>query len=112
MAVLEVRNLSKSYGGVRALSDVSFSVAAGEMVAMIGPNGAGKTTCFNVLNGQLSPDSGEVLLGGVHTLTGPVWGAAGFTWLQDAMARSIDYWRAAIGGVILFLVLARWRLSR
>ena len=63
MAALAVRNLSKSYGGVRALTGVSFSVAAGEMVAMIGPNGAGKTTCFNVLSGQLAPDSGEVLLG-------------------------------------------------
>jgi branched-chain amino acid transport system permease protein len=52
-----------------------------------------------------------VLLGGVHTLTGPVWGAAGFTWLQDVMARSVEYWRAAIGAAILLLVFARWRLS-
>ena len=52
-----------------------------------------------------------VMLGGVHTLTGPVWGAAGFTWLQDVMARSIEYWRAAMGAAILLLVLARWRLS-
>ena len=68
MATLTVRNLSKSYGGVRALAGVSFEVAAGEMVAMIGPNGAGKTTCFNVLNGQLSPDAGEVLLDGTSLL--------------------------------------------
>ena len=47
-----------------------------------------------------------VLLGGVQTLTGPVWGAALFTWLEDALAREIAYWRAAIGTVILFLVLA------
>lgn len=47
-----------------------------------------------------------VLLGGVQTLTGPLWGAALFTWLQDALARGIDYWRAVIGGVILVLVLA------
>jgi branched-chain amino acid transport system permease protein len=46
-----------------------------------------------------------VLLGGLHTLTGPVWGAALFTWLQDAVARGFDYWRAAIGAVILLLVL-------
>ena len=64
MATLSVRDLSKSYGGVHALAGVSFDVAAGEMVALIGPNGAGKTTCFNVLNGQLAPDSGEVLLDG------------------------------------------------
>ena len=47
-----------------------------------------------------------VLLGGVQTLTGPVWGAALFTWLEDAVAREIAYWRAAIGAVILLLVLA------
>jgi branched-chain amino acid transport system ATP-binding protein len=61
--VLSVENLSKAYGGVRAVHDVSFSVAPGEMVAIIGPNGAGKTTCFNMLNGQLVPDSGEIRLG-------------------------------------------------
>jgi branched-chain amino acid transport system ATP-binding protein len=63
MAILSVKNLSKAYGGVQALREVSFEVHAGELVAMIGPNGAGKTTCFNILNGQLTPDSGEVLLG-------------------------------------------------
>ena len=62
-AVLSVEHLSKSYGGVKAVQDVSFSVAPGEMVAIIGPNGAGKTTCFNMLNGQLEPDCGEIRLG-------------------------------------------------
>jgi branched-chain amino acid transport system permease protein len=47
-----------------------------------------------------------VLLGGLHTLTGPVWGAALFTWLQDSMSRGFDYWRAVIGAVILLLVVA------
>ena len=60
MTVLEVRNLSKSFGGVRAVADVSFSLAAGELLAMIGPNGAGKTTCFNLLSGQLAPESGSI----------------------------------------------------
>jgi branched-chain amino acid transport system permease protein len=46
-----------------------------------------------------------VLLGGLHTLTGPVWGAALFTWLQDSVSRGFDYWRAVIGAVILLLVL-------
>ena len=64
MAALSVRNLSKAYGGVRAVDRVSFEVASGELVAMIGPNGAGKTTCFNLLNGQLEPDAGEILLEG------------------------------------------------
>ena len=61
--VLSVSNLSKAYGGVQAVRNVSFGVAPGEMVAIIGPNGAGKTTCFNMLNGQLAPDSGEIRLG-------------------------------------------------
>jgi len=60
MEILAVSGLSKAYGGVRALHEVSFSVAAGELVAMIGPNGAGKTTCFNIINGQVEPDSGDV----------------------------------------------------
>ena len=47
-----------------------------------------------------------VLLGGVQTLTGPAWGAVLFTWLEDTVSRSIDYWRAALGAVILLLVLA------
>ena len=64
MSALEVRGLSKAYGGVQAVRDVSFAVDAGEVVALIGPNGAGKTTCFNMLNGQLRPDSGEIALAG------------------------------------------------
>ena len=64
MSALEVRGLSKAYGGVQAVRDVSFAVNAGEVVALIGPNGAGKTTCFNLLNGQLRPDSGEIALAG------------------------------------------------
>ncbi|MGE0223371.1 MAG: ABC transporter ATP-binding protein [Acetobacteraceae bacterium] len=65
MSLLVARNLRKDYGGVRAVADISFAVEAGEMVALIGPNGAGKSTCFNLLNGQVLPDSGQVLLGGV-----------------------------------------------
>ena len=61
--VLSVRGLSKAYGGVQAVHEVSFEVSAGEMVALIGPNGAGKTTCFNMLGGQLVPDAGEIRLG-------------------------------------------------
>ncbi len=61
--VLRVEGLAKTFGGVRAVSNLSFTVAAGEVVALIGPNGAGKTTCFNLVNGQLAPDSGTVTLG-------------------------------------------------
>jgi branched-chain amino acid transport system ATP-binding protein len=61
MNILTVKALSKSFLGVRAVARVGFSVAAGELLAMIGPNGAGKTTCFNLINGQLRPDAGEIL---------------------------------------------------
>lgn len=64
MSLLSVRNLTKSFGGVAALDGVSFDLPAGQMLALIGPNGAGKSTCFNVLNGQLTPDAGAVLLAG------------------------------------------------
>jgi branched-chain amino acid transport system ATP-binding protein len=64
MSVLAVRSLSKAFGGVRAVDEVTFDIGKGEFLAMIGPNGAGKSTCFNMVNGQLSPDSGAILLEG------------------------------------------------
>jgi len=64
MSVLELRSLSKSFGGVHAVDEVSFAVGRGEFLAMIGPNGAGKSTCFNMINGQLAPDSGAILFEG------------------------------------------------
>jgi len=63
-AVLEVRGLSKAFGGVQAVAEVDFDLAAGELLALIGPNGAGKSTCFNLINGQLRPDAGNVRLAG------------------------------------------------
>jgi branched-chain amino acid transport system ATP-binding protein len=57
---LDVRALAKTFGGVRAVDDCSFSVAAGSITALIGPNGAGKTTVFNLISGMLRPDGGEI----------------------------------------------------
>jgi branched-chain amino acid transport system ATP-binding protein len=64
MSVLEVRGLSKSFGGVLAVNEVNFAVQPAEFLAMIGPNGAGKSTCFNMINGQLRPDAGQILVAG------------------------------------------------
>ena len=66
MSLLQVTDLSKAFGGVTAVHRVSFAVSPGELLALIGPNGAGKSTCFNMVNGQLRPDSGSVTLGGVE----------------------------------------------
>lgn len=63
-AVLDVQDLMRSFGGIKAVNGVSFSVMPGELKALIGPNGAGKSTCFNMLMGQLTPSSGKVFLNG------------------------------------------------
>jgi ABC-type branched-subunit amino acid transport system ATPase component len=68
MALLSIRHVSKSFGGVRALEDISFDVAAGELIGLIGPNGSGKTTLINILSGHQSADRGEVLLDGQSLL--------------------------------------------
>ncbi len=79
--LLAVDGLSKSFGGVRAVRGVSFSLQAGEILALIGPNGAGKSTCFNMLNGQTVPDAGRISLLGQDT-TGK---------------RPRDVWRLGVG---------------
>lgn len=58
--LLDVRHVVKSFGGLRAVDDCSFSVAAGSITALIGPNGAGKTTVFHLISGLLHPDGGEI----------------------------------------------------
>ena len=62
--ILDVRSLSRAFGGLKAVDNVSFAVRRGVILGIIGPNGAGKTTVFNLLNGFLAPDAGEVLLDG------------------------------------------------
>ncbi len=63
-ALLQVRAISKSFRGLRAVSDASFDVADGSIVGLIGPNGAGKTTIFNMIAGEFGPDQGEIEFGG------------------------------------------------
>ncbi len=64
MSLLEVKKVSRFFGGLVAVKDVSFEVKKGEILALIGPNGAGKTTLFNVVNGFYAPSRGEVLFRG------------------------------------------------
>jgi branched-chain amino acid transport system ATP-binding protein len=63
--MLQIRHLSKSFGGVKATDDVTLDFAPGSLTAVIGPNGAGKSTFFNLVTGALRPDAGEILLDGV-----------------------------------------------
>jgi branched-chain amino acid transport system ATP-binding protein len=59
--ILQVKNVSKLFGGLQALSDVSFDLQQGRILGLIGPNGAGKTTLFNVINGVYTPEQGQVI---------------------------------------------------
>ena len=63
-ALLEVRDLNKRFGGLRAVQDLSFDLQEGEILALIGPNGAGKTTTFHLITGFHRPDSGQIVFGG------------------------------------------------
>ena len=79
--LLRVQGLGKAFGGVQAVDDVGFELHAGELLALIGPNGAGKSTCFNMINGQLVPDRGRILLAGTDI----------------AGRRPRDIWRLGVG---------------
>ncbi|WP_215403015.1 ABC transporter ATP-binding protein [Janthinobacterium sp. JC611] len=75
--MLTIKNLSKSFGGVHAVQDVSFTVKEGNIHSVIGPNGAGKTTLFNLITGVYTPSKGEILLNGENVAAMP----------PDALAR-------------------------
>jgi branched-chain amino acid transport system ATP-binding protein len=71
--LLEIDNVSKSFGGVAANVEISFDVREGEILGLIGPNGAGKTSLFNLISGEITPDAGEIRLRGARVSgTGPV----------------------------------------
>jgi branched-chain amino acid transport system ATP-binding protein len=74
LPLLQVDNVSKRFGGIVALDDVSFDAEAGEIVGLIGPNGAGKTTAFNVITRLYTPEEGEVLFDGTSLLDTPASG--------------------------------------
>ena len=64
MALLEITNITKTFGGLKAISEVTFSLEKGRIVSIIGPNGAGKTTFFNTLTGIYKPDGGSITFNG------------------------------------------------
>jgi branched-chain amino acid transport system ATP-binding protein len=72
-ALLSVENISKNFGGLKAISDVSLSVTAGEICSVIGPNGAGKTTLFNIISGVLRPSAGRIMFGGTDLARVSPW---------------------------------------
>ncbi|HTL53832.1 MAG TPA: ATP-binding cassette domain-containing protein, partial [Planctomycetota bacterium] len=67
--MIEVKNLSKSYGGLRAVDNLSFSISQGDIVGFLGPNGAGKTTTMKILTGFLAPSAGTVSIAGFDVLS-------------------------------------------
>jgi branched-chain amino acid transport system ATP-binding protein len=75
-ALLVVSALSKHFGGLRAVADLTFTVADGEILALIGPNGAGKSTVFNLINGVYPPDSGRIIFAGADITGKPTYEVA------------------------------------
>jgi len=73
MTILQVQNLVKRFGGLAAVDDVSFELAAGRILALIGPNGAGKTTCFNMIAGAFAPSGGRIMFDGQDVTGLPAW---------------------------------------
>ncbi len=88
MTLLSIRGVSKRFGGLQAVDNVSFDVAEGSIKALIGPNGAGKTTLFNLVSGAMIPDAGEILFGG-----GPVQGLAPHQVAARGMSRTFQHIR-------------------
>src|SRR6186997_270059 len=85
MPLLEVKNVSRRFGGIVALDEVSFEVGEGEIVGLIGPNGAGKTTAFNVITRLYEPDAGRVVFDGTDLL-----GVAPYQVVRHGVARTFQ----------------------
>ena len=83
MSLVEVKNLTKIYGKHRALDNISFSIAPGEIIGFLGPNGAGKTTTMNIMTGFIAATSGEVTIDGLDTVAEPERVKASIGYLPD-----------------------------
>jgi branched-chain amino acid transport system permease protein len=121
--VLEIKGLSKSFGGLRAVNDASLTLSSGKITGLIGPNGCGKTTIFNLITGFLDADGGKVYIHGKE-----ITGRAPYKLISDGLARSwqdirtfkdmtvLDNVRVArpkqSGEKILALFFSPWRVAR
>jgi branched-chain amino acid transport system ATP-binding protein len=94
--LLQAESLSKRFGGVQAVSDLSFTVSRGEIFGLIGPNGAGKSTVFNLINGVIAPDSGKILFDGAD-----VTGLAPYTVARHGIARAHQIMQPLLGLSVL-----------
>jgi branched-chain amino acid transport system ATP-binding protein len=103
--MLEVNGLSKQFGGLKALSDVSFAVGEGQIMSLIGPNGAGKTTCLNLITGFFRPSAGTV-----HYCNNDITGIAPFAAAQQGLVRTFQKTNVLRGLTVFGNVLtARYR---
>ncbi|MBA4093016.1 MAG: high-affinity branched-chain amino acid ABC transporter ATP-binding protein LivG, partial [Candidatus Accumulibacter sp.] len=109
MALLEVNKLSKAFGGVKAVQNVSFSIDAGIVYSVIGPNGAGKTTLFNLITGVYTPSEGEIRLDGKE-----IAGAGPHTLARLGVARTFQNLQVCMNMTALenVMVGAHLRLDR
>jgi branched-chain amino acid transport system ATP-binding protein len=110
-ALLELKSISRSFGGLKVSDDISFSLAAGDRVALIGPNGAGKTTLVNLISGDLAPSEGQILLVGEdvtrHSIAARVEGGLIRTFQITRLFRSLT-----VAENVALAVMQRKRLTR
>ena len=101
MALLEVRSLYKSFGGLAAVKDLSFSVNEGEIRGLIGPNGAGKTTIFNLVSGYYKPTQGEILYNGVNVAGMPVHDVAALGLVRTFQGTTLFHEMSVLDNVLV-----------
>lgn len=122
MSILELKNLTKTFGGVKAVDNVSLGFEEGRITALIGPNGAGKTTLFNLISGFLKPDNGEIYYKGRNIVGLFPWQIANMgigRLFQDVrvfarmsvLDNVLSAFKGQRGESVFFSVLARWRVK-
>ena len=99
MSALRVDGLSKAFGGLHVTRGVNLDVQPGERRLIIGPNGAGKTTLFNLITGELTPDSGSI------TLFGPIVGATLVVVVKNVVSGYIERWNMLLGAIFVAIVI-------